>query len=109
MHLLTYGQSTHAAASQIVLSSLADTAESDVVVISFDGHESADGQLVFHDTDAANLNDTALSMALLAEAFKSTKARAILCILYCCFSGHAPARVLEADANLFKNIKLSDD
>lgn len=97
-HLLTDGQATHAAASQIVLSLLADAAESDVVIISFAGHGSADGRLVFHDTDAANLSDTALSMALLAEAFKSTKARAVLCILDCCFSGHAPARVLETDA-----------
>ena len=34
-------------------------------------------------------------MAKLADAFKATKARAVLCILDCCFSGQAPARVLE--------------
>ena len=70
----------------------------DVVIVSFAGHGSADGRLVFHDTDAANLSDTALSMTVLADAFKSTKARAVLCLLDCCFSGHAPARVLETEA-----------
>ena len=37
-------------------------------------------------------------MAALADAFKKTKARAVLCILDCCFSGQAPARVLEVEA-----------
>ena len=37
-------------------------------------------------------------MAGLADAFKATKARAVLCILDCCFSGQAPARVLETEA-----------
>ena len=31
----------------------------------------------------------------LAAAFKATKAKAVLCILDCCFSGGAPAKVLE--------------
>ena len=34
-------------------------------------------------------------MAALADAFKATRARAVLCILDCCFSGQAPARVLD--------------
>ena len=37
-------------------------------------------------------------MAALADGFKATKARAVLCILDCCFSGKAPARVLETEA-----------
>lgn len=37
-------------------------------------------------------------MSLLAEAFKSTKAWVVLLILDCCFSGQAPARVLETAA-----------
>ena len=37
-------------------------------------------------------------MAGLADAFKATRARAVLCILDCCFSGQAPARVLETAA-----------
>jgi replicative superfamily II helicase len=34
-------------------------------------------------------------MQELAEAFRRCRARAVLCILDCCFSGGAPARVLE--------------
>ena len=37
-------------------------------------------------------------MTELADAFKATKARAVLCILDCCFSGQAPARVFETAA-----------
>jgi hypothetical protein len=63
----------------------------DVIVISFAGHGSPDGNLVVFDTDPANLAGTAVSMADLAEAFKATKAGAVLCILDCCCSGQAPA------------------
>jgi len=97
-HLLTDRQATHAAASAILTSTLNGATDSDVVIISFAGHGSADGRLVFYDTGAANLSGTALSMAVLADAFKATKARAVLCLLDCCFSGHAPARVLETGA-----------
>ncbi|WP_024521132.1 hypothetical protein [Bradyrhizobium sp. Tv2a-2] len=34
----------------------------------------------------------------MAEAFRTTKAKVVLCILDCCFSGNAPARVLETAA-----------
>lgn len=70
----------------------------DVVVITFAGHGSPDGNLVLFDTNAADLTSTGLSMARLADAFKTTKARAVLCVLDCCFSGQAPARVLETAA-----------
>jgi len=45
-----------------------------------------DGSLVLFDTSTTDLAGTALSMADLADAFKATKARAVLCILDCCFS-----------------------
>ena len=96
-HLLIDAQATHTATSKVLLGTLGDAAEDDVVIISFAGHGSPDGSLVFHDTTVADLSGTAMSMTLVAEAFKSTKARAVLCILDCCFSGHAPARVLETD------------
>lgn len=97
-HLLTDDQATHETTSKILQAALADATDDDVIIISFAGHGSADGCLVFHDTSAKNLTDTAMSMAVLAEAFKATRARAVLCILDCCFSGHAPARVLETGA-----------
>lgn len=53
---------------------------------------------VLFDTNSADLAGTALSMTALANAFKATKARAVLCILDCCFSGQAPARVLDTIA-----------
>src|SRR5258706_1356083 len=96
--LLVDAAATHADVSQAILGTLATAAADDVIVISFAGHGSPDGNLVLHDTNATDLSATALPMASLAEAFKATKARAVLCILDCCFSGHAPARVLETDA-----------
>lgn len=97
-HRLIDEQATYAASSEVLRSTLASAAEGDVVIVSFAGHGSADGRLVFHDTDATNLSDTALSMTVLADAFRTTKARAVLCLLDCCFSGHAPARVLDTNA-----------
>jgi uncharacterized caspase-like protein len=76
-------RATHAEASEAILGTLAHADHEDVVVVTFAGHGSPDGNLVLFDTDPANLSGTALSMAALAEAFKATKARAVLCILDC--------------------------
>lgn len=89
---------TVAAVSDAIMGSLETASPDDVVVVTFAGHGSPGGSLILYDTDPARLNDTALSMARLAEAFKASKARAVLCILDCCFSGQAPARVLETQA-----------
>jgi helicase len=89
---------THADVSRALLGTLTSATADDVVVITFAGHGSPDGNLVLFDTNAEDLAGTALSMAGLADAFKATKARAVLCILDCCFSGQAPARVLETAA-----------
>lgn len=96
--LLVDDTATHAEVSQAILGTLADASSDDVVVVSFAGHGSPDGNLVLFDTNAANLTGTALSMTNLADAFSVTKARAVLCILDCCFSGQAPARVIETTA-----------
>ena len=96
--LLVDETATHAEVSAAMLGTLAAANSDDVVVIAFAGHGSPDGNLVLFDTDASDLAGTALSMAGLADAFKTTKARAVLCILDCCFSGQAPARVLETAA-----------
>lgn len=93
--LLVDETATHATVTQAILGTLSGAGESDVIVISFAGHGSPDGSLVLFDTNSANITGTALSMADLADTFKLTKARAVLCILDCCFSGQAPARVLE--------------
>jgi helicase len=93
--LLLDEAASHAEVSESILGVLTDAQPDDVIVISFAGHGSPDGNLVVCDTDPTNLAGSAVSMADLAEAFKATKARAVLCILDCCFSGQAPARVLE--------------
>ena len=96
--LLTDQRAGHAAASKALTSTLMEAEEGDVVILSFAGHGTPDGRLVFHDTESTNLSATALSMAELGDAFKASRARAVRCFLDCCFSGHAPARVLEVDA-----------
>ncbi len=95
--LLVDERATHAEVSAAILGTLDAAREDDVVVVSFAGHGSPDGSLILFDTDAADLAGTALPMAALADAFKGTKARALLCILDCSFSGRAPARVLERE------------
>ena len=96
--LIVDESATHAAVSQAILEALSAAGENDVVVITFAGHGSPDGSLVLFDTNTMDLANTAVSMTALADAFKATKARAVLCILDCCFSGQAPARVLEVAA-----------
>ena len=96
--LLVDQDATKAAVSEAILGTLQDAKEDDVIIISFAGHGSPDGSLVLFDTDTTDLSGTALSMTVLADAFKSTKARVVLCILDCCFSGKAPARVFETEA-----------
>ncbi|MGD1214700.1 MAG: DEAD/DEAH box helicase [Terriglobales bacterium] len=67
----------------------------DVVVFFFSGHGSHDHKLAASDTELSNLARTTIGMDELAAFFRSTKARAVFCILDCCFSGGAPAKVLE--------------
>ena len=69
--------------------------EEDTVVLSFAGHGTHDHRLVLHSTYLNDLEKTTIPMAELAKRFKDSKAKVILCILDCCFSGDAPARVLE--------------
>ena len=96
--LLVDEEATHTAVSEAILGTLEAAQEDDVIVIGFAGHGSPDGSLVLFDTDATDLPGTTLPMTALADAFKSTKARTVLCILDCCFSGQAPARVFETEA-----------
>ena len=96
--LLLDDSATHTQIRKSVLGALAEAAADDVVLISFSGHGSPDGRLVAFDSDPAALRETAIAMTDLADAFQATQAPAVLCILDCCFSGQAPARVLEIGA-----------
>jgi helicase len=93
--LLTDEDATYHSICQNVDRVLASAAGDDVVVITFAGHGTEGHQLVAYDTDRDDTGGTSISMDELAEKFRTSSARAILCIIDCCFSGAAPARVLE--------------
>ncbi|MBS1706739.1 MAG: DEAD/DEAH box helicase [Armatimonadetes bacterium] len=72
------------------------TADSeDTVVFFFAGHGSSSHRLVCHNSDPGNFLETSVGMDEIAEMFRQSKARVALCILDCCFSGGAPARVFS--------------
>ncbi len=70
--------------------------QEDTVIVSFSGHGTRDHRLVTHNTTISNLAETTISMEEIAECFKTTRAKIVFIILDCCFSGGAPARVLES-------------
>jgi len=67
----------------------------DIVVLSFSGHGTHDHRIVNYDSQINDLSGSTIPMDELAVRFKESKAKIILFILDCCFSGGAPARVLE--------------
>jgi len=74
---------------------LASACEDDTVILTFSGHGTRSQRLLTYDTSRNNLDATTIGMDELAAAFKACKAKAILCVIDCCFSGAAPARVLD--------------
>ncbi|MBS0351487.1 MAG: caspase family protein [Proteobacteria bacterium] len=79
------------------ISDTLEVAESgDVAIVFFSGHGTRNHRLVAHDTvNDNNLNETTISMKFLADQFKESKAKVIICILDCCFSGGATAKVFS--------------
>jgi helicase len=75
--------------------SMGNAGEDDIVVLTFAGHGTHDHRLVAHNSVFDQLENTTLSMDVLAQHFRESKAKAIVCVLDCCFSGGAPARVVE--------------
>jgi helicase len=94
--LLVDEAATGAAILQGLFEVLESAGEDDTVVITFAGHGTQDHCLVVHDTVVASRAATTIAMEELADGLRRSRARAILCILDCCFSGGATARVLEA-------------
>ena len=74
---------------------LANATTEDTIIISFSGHGSHNHRLATYDCERERLDETTISMKEIAIEFKKSKAKRILFILDCCFSGGAPARVLE--------------
>lgn len=80
------------------LQTIASCDDEDVVVVAFSGHGSKTHELITYDTSLNDLNNTAIPLDLLTELFSKIKSRHLLCILDCCFSGGAGAKVLQTDA-----------
>lgn len=93
--LLIDADATHRRVLQELQGTLANASADDTVVVSFSGHGTRSHRLVMHDTERAHLDATTIGMSEVASLFKETSARAVLCILDCCFSGGANARVLD--------------
>lgn len=71
---------------------LGEAGPDDIAIFSFSGHGSRSHRIVAHDTVSEKV-DTTIPMEFLAEKFKASKAKVIICILDCCFSGGATAKV----------------
>ncbi|MBJ2152982.1 DEAD/DEAH box helicase [Paracoccus sp. IB05] len=94
--LITDDAATLAALRDVLDTTLGAADEDDVVILGFAGHGTQDHRLVLHDTNVADLPNTTLGMDELAQRFRETRARAVILLLDCCFSGGAPARVIDA-------------
>lgn len=75
--------------------SLGNAKEEDTVIVFYSGHGSHNHELAAHDSVLTDLPHTTVSMQEVADLFKESKAKSILCILDACFSGGAPAKVIE--------------
>jgi helicase len=101
--LLTDEKATAAAVDDALGTVLRKAKPTDTVILSFSGHGTHDHALVVHDSTIARLPATTISMTDLAASFKKSRAKRLLLILDCCFSGGAPARVLE-DSPIVRDI-----
>lgn len=66
----------------------------DVVIITFSGHGTPSHELVGYDADLGDLRGSCISLDTLTEWFSLIPARRLICVLDCCFSGGAGAKVL---------------
>ena len=94
-HLIVDADATVEKVKEALEETLNNSTSEDTVIFTFAGHGTHDHRLVLHDTKTDSLQETTISMTELADNFKSSSAKTILCVLDCCFSGGAPARVLE--------------
>ncbi len=93
--LLTNKKATHEEIRKVLRITLESAKQDDIVIISFAGHGTHNHRIVTYNTKKEDLNNTTISMQELASFFTKSPAKIILFILDCCFSGEAPARVLE--------------
>lgn len=87
---------------------LAGCEPDDVVVITFSGHGTPSHELVTFDAELSDLRRSCISLDTLTEWFSRIPARRLICVLDCCFSGGAGAKVLQPAA-LARSVASVDD
>jgi helicase len=92
--LLVDSEATTVNIRQALEETLAVAESDDIALFYFAGHGSEAHQLVPHDTDLAAIEASTIPMDELATRLSESKARIVIVILDCCFSGGATARVL---------------
>jgi helicase len=93
--ILTGNDASISRIKKVLEDALLRASDDDTIIVFYSGHGSPDHRITGFDTELTNLEATSLAMSTIAELFKKSKAKNILCILDCCFSGGAPAKVLE--------------
>jgi replicative superfamily II helicase len=93
--LVADADATAEAIRRVLGDTLGAAGPDDDVLLMFAGHGTHDHRLVAHDTTPDAYEATTVPMRDLAALFRTTRARSVVCVLDCCFSGAAPARVLE--------------
>jgi helicase len=93
--LLVDEDATKVRIEELLSQTLDAATDEDTVLLTFSGHGTHSHRIVAHDTDLLDQVATTISMASLAERFRTSKARHILLVLDCCFSGGASAKVIE--------------
>lgn len=96
--LLVDERATIANVLEALRQTLGNATVEDTVIVSISCHGTRDHRLALHDTRRADLPGSTISMETLSGHFKTTRAKAVLCVLDCCFSGGAPARVIDDSA-----------
>ncbi|OEU66440.1 MAG: DEAD/DEAH box helicase [Desulfovibrio sp. S3730MH75] len=94
-HLFTDNQANAQAIRQAMDDTLGAATPQDTALFFFAGHGTPGHQLVPYDTLREELESTTIPMDELADRLNSSRARAVVVILDCCFSGGATARVLQ--------------
>lgn len=102
----------HEATAQRIRKTMAETlgeaTPDDTVIVSFSGHGTHDHRLVAHDSMLSDYVGSTIPMRDLASHFKQSRAKSIIVILDCCFSGEAPARVFD-DSPIDKDLPFESD
>jgi hypothetical protein len=93
--LITASDATANNIRRAITETLGNASEDDELILFYSGHGSQDHRLAAHDTKLADLINSTVSMQEVADLFKQSKAKTVLCILDCCFSGGANAKVLQ--------------